>query len=95
MMYEESSFVTLAIEELKMLAKTRNIDNYENKSRQESVNIFTTAPTSKPISWPTLNHKKTTFFFSKKARTHLNYNRSWIWKIQNQQEKKKTISRKQ
>ena len=50
MMYEESRFVTLAIKELKMLAKTRNIDNYENKSREESVNIFTTAPTSKPIS---------------------------------------------
>ena len=43
-----SSFENLTIEELKILAKARSIDGYENMSRQQLDHIFKTPSISKP-----------------------------------------------
>ena len=43
-----SSFENLTIEELKILAKPRSIDGYENMSRQQLDHIFETPSIPKP-----------------------------------------------
>ena len=42
------NFENLAMKELKMLAKVRSINGYENMSRKQLESIFTTSSTPKP-----------------------------------------------
>ena len=58
----------MTIEELRMLAKARSIDSYENMSRKQLESIFTTPSTPKPNAEDCSKTKKRTSMIASRPK---------------------------